>query len=141
MAIFALLMLMERWGADLERLERDCAPSTASDQRVTKSPPTHLWMRDFTSPRISRQRKRRPAGGLARTHLVSMKSLVQRDPSPGSSVTEDRLSARTLAQRFLAPLGTCWRVGMEDWRMVDREGRPASGGEEGGGETRDSWRA
>ena len=131
---------MERWGADLERLERDCAPSTASDQRVTKSPPTHLWMRDFTSPRISRQRKRCPAGGLARTHLVSMKSLDQRDPPPGSSVTEDSIY-RTLAQRSLAPLGTCWRVGMEDWRMVDREGRPASGGEAGGGETRDSWQA
>ena len=33
--IFALLTLMEHWEAEEERLERDCAPATHSDQRAT----------------------------------------------------------------------------------------------------------
>ena len=66
-------------------------------------------------------------------HLASMKSLVQQELSAGSPTTEDRQSLNALAQRSLAPLGTCLRVGMEDWMMVGREGRIIS--EEGGGVT------
>ena len=63
-------------------------------------------MRDFTSLKISRERKRCPAAGLAITHLANMRTLDQLERSAGSSTTDERQSLRAVAQRSLAPLGT-----------------------------------
>ena len=75
-ARLALLILWEEADADNSlRLERDWPSSRALDQRATKSPSDHLWRRDLTRCRISRQRRRCPIAGLSNTHFGSMKSL------------------------------------------------------------------
>ena len=89
------------------RLERDCPPDTASDHKATRSPASHLSMRDLTSLRISRQRKRCPVAGLANTHFASMKTFDQQERSAEATHTAERHSLNALAQRPLAPLGTC----------------------------------
>ena len=51
-----------------------------------------------------------------------MNSLDHEEGSEGLAVMDDRQSLRGKAQQSLAALGTCWRVGMRAWRMVDRDG-------------------
>ena len=91
------------WDEDCARLERDCPSAMASEQRATRSPASHLWMQDLTNLKISRQRKRCPAAGLASTHLASMKTLDQLERLAGSSTTDERQTLSILAQRSLAP--------------------------------------
>lgn len=76
----------------------------------TTGRPGHLPTTCF---RISYQRNQCPEAGLASKHLATIKSLVQRDISAGSSQTADKLALSILAHWFLAPFGTCWRVGMQ----------------------------
>ena len=52
--------------------------------------------------------------------------------SSGCSLVEDIQSPKTLAQPFLAPLGTCWG---EASRMTEMDGRGGGMGEETGGQT------
>ena len=123
-ACLALRMLLLFWEEDLddsERLSRLCPPATASDHRVASSPACHLSMRDFTSFSISRHRRRWPEGGLASRHFDIMKTR-EVESSSGLSHTEERQSPRALAQRSLAPLGTCLRVGTEACRMAGMGG-------------------
>ena len=96
------------------RLKRDLPLAKASDHRETRSPADHLRRRDFTSCRISRQRRRCPAAGLASTHLGSMKSLDHCERSAVLRATAQRQSLSALAQQSLAPFGTCWSVGVLD---------------------------
>ena len=67
-----------------------------------------------------------------------MKKWAHRERSSGEEVTAARQALRARALESLAPLGTCWRVGMLAWRMDGREGRGGLvagwDGEVGGGE-------
>ena len=115
------------------RFARNFPPGIASDHNAARSPASHLSMRDLTSVKISRQRRRWPVAGLARTHFASMRSFDQLEKSAGASHTAERHSLNTPAQRSLAPLGMCCRVGQEAWKMVVREGRSGQmvGGKDG----------
>ena len=85
------------------RFARNFPPAIASDHNAARSPASHLSMRDLTSVKISRQRRRWPVAGLARTHFASMRSFDQLERSAGASHTAERHSLNTLAQRSLAP--------------------------------------
>ena len=95
-----------------ERLDSERPSSKASDHRLAMSPSDHRWRRDFTRRRISRHLSLCPSAGLTSTHLASMKSRDHWLTSAGVLTTDDKQSPRMRAQRSLAPLGTCWRVGM-----------------------------
>ena len=60
-----------------------------------------------------------------------MNSLDHGEGLEGLAVMDDRQSLRAKAQQSLAALGTCWRVEMRAWRMVDRDS--IAGGLAGGG--------
>ena len=115
----ARLALRMLWETDVieedacsERLDSERPSSKASDHRLAMSPSDHRWRRDFTRRRISRHLSLCPSAGLTSTHLASMKSRDHWLTSAGVLTTDDKQSPRMRAQRSLAPLGTCWRVGM-----------------------------
>ncbi len=116
MAFLARLMLREEEEEVdfLPRLASESQCTTASAHKAAASPSNHLCRRVFTSLRISLKRSLCPKQGKP-------KHTLQRQT--GWSILRGRQLLRVRAHKSLAPLGTCWMVGMRHLRMEGRSGK------------------
>ncbi len=107
----------------LPRLARESPCTTASAHKAAASPSNHLCRRVFTSLRISLQRSLCPEAGEAKTHFANANRLVHLERLSGVLMMKERQLLRVRAYKYLAPIGTCWMVGMRHLRMEGRSGK------------------